>query len=199
MKPLTLAKSRLTSVGRRDSIADLACAIAKDVVCAALATPRVDSVVVISRDADIQHEVEALGADSVAEPQAILGDLNAVLTFAQDRVLGIAPHASLAILPGDLATLQPSSLHYLLENTDDGEVGFVADHLGTGTSALTCRRAHPVATMFGQDSAQAHSQAGYTDLTNYADLSVRLDIDTEDDWQLAKELGLGPNALALLA
>jgi 2-phospho-L-lactate guanylyltransferase len=198
IKPPQIAKSRLGSTLRQASTAEFAAAFAKDVVAVTAHVANVDRVVAVTSDSSLTRELESSGAHVLSEPVLLTGDLNAVLKFAQGEVLSQHPHCPIAIVTADLATIQPAALVVLLDSARQSEFGYVADHTGSGTSLLINRSGRAVTTEFGPQSASAHRALGFDDLTEFADDSLRLDVDTPDDLERAIVVGLGPAASRLV-
>lgn len=198
IKSPQIAKSRLEGTPRAASTAEFAGAFARDVVAVAKRVSEVDRVVVVTSDGGLAKEVESLGARVLSEPTRLTGDLNAVLKFAQGEELSNYPNCPIAIVTADLATIQPAALASLLDNASRTERGFVADHTGLGTSLLINRSGRAVTTAFGPASANAHRTRGFDDLTEFAQDSLRLDVDTPDDLERAIVVGLGPAASRLV-
>lgn len=198
IKPPQIAKSRLESTKRRVTTEELARAFAKDVVAVATQVASVVGVVAVTSDSSLARELRSSGATVLAEPVRLTGDLNAVLEFAQAEVLVQHPNCGIAIVTADLATIQPQSLANLLDSASRSKIGYVADHRGSGTSLLLNRSGHSVTPAFGLESASAHRARDFGDLTEFADDSLRLDIDTPDDLERAIAVGLGPAARRLV-
>lgn len=198
IKPPQIGKSRLVGTPQRASTAEFARAFAKDVVAVATHVANVDRVVAVTSDSSLRHELESLGAYVLIEPLSLTGDLNAVLNFAQSELLSQYPNCAIALVTADLATLQSASLANLLASVTNTELGYVADHTGSGTSLLINRSGRAVTTHFGPESARSHRSLGFDDLTEFADDSLRLDVDTPDDLERAIATGLGPTASRLI-
>jgi len=198
IKPPRIAKSRLESTPRPASTADFAGAFAHDVVAVATQVAIVDRVIAVTSDRSLTHALESLGASVLFEPTELAGDLNAVLEFAQGEVLSRHPHCPIAIVTADLATIKPAPLSTLLNGASTSAYGFVADHIGLGTTLVINRSGRPVTTDFGPHSASSHRALGFDDLTEFADDSLRLDVDTPDDLERAIVVGLGPAAARLI-
>jgi 2-phospho-L-lactate guanylyltransferase len=175
------AKSRLSDLddSARQIIAD---AMALDVVAAALRTPSVNRVVVVSNDSHIGWAVKEMGAELVPDPGQGLNEAIAASAFR-------GPWAALL---GDLPAVTPAALDDALIAAGAFEVGFVPDAAGTGTSLLVA--ATQVATFFGADSAARHSAAGYQRVDAVPEV-VRRDVDDLVSLRAAAGLGLGERTL----
>ncbi len=174
VKELSQAKARLAPVldaaGRRE----LAVALLRDVLAAALACPALDKVAVVTRDADVLALAAEAGAEGLAEP----GGLNEALTTASetiarrgvDRLLVLAADLPLAA-PDDIATVAEADADVAIVPSTDG-----------GTNALALPPGG-IAFRFGPDSSRRHLAAvAVADLRPLRlDLpALAFDIDTPD-------------------
>lgn len=179
----------LTDVDRRD----LALAMARDTVAAALACAR-GPVLVLTDD----ETVEAMAAEcgAAVAPDGGRG-LNAELAGAVDSV---APTDGVCVLLGDVPAVRPADLAEALElagcTSAPGVV--VPDWEGTGTTlvALAPGRLGRAGFCFGPDSARCHRQAGLREVGLHL-ARLRSDVDTASAWDRAVLLGLGPATTAL--
>ncbi|MFD6795675.1 MULTISPECIES: 2-phospho-L-lactate guanylyltransferase [Prauserella salsuginis group] len=223
MKPPHVGKSRLrgalaspVSPGSPDGAGmraaevhtSLVLALARDTVSAALDTPGVDRVVVVTGDVDALTPLAELGAEIVDDRGA--PDLNTALRAAEPLVrapCGVAagpPGAGgdrgdrgvVGALQADLPALRSSDLAAALAEAD-GRRAFTADRHGTGTTLLLSAPGEPLAPDFGPGSAHAHARSGAVALTTAA-ASLRSDVDTPSDLRHARTLGLGPSTTELL-
>lgn len=193
VKRLTAAKTRLrgaVGAGRHES---LVLAMAMDTVAAALATPGVGGVVVVTADPSVTAAVTALGARAVPEPGHV-GGLNAALSHAASVVVGRS-----AALPADLPALRGDELSAALRalaTTAAG--GYVPDAAGTGTVLLAAAVDGRLVPRFGPGSAVAHGHGGARRVEGDWP-SLRHDVDTPADLAFAVALGAGPHTRALLS
>ena len=189
------AKSRLA--GRSPDRTALARALALDCVSAALACPPVDSVLVVSADPVVLHEVQLRGAQVVCEPPSRPG-LNAAVSLA----LAHARPGPVAVLLADLPCLRSTDLRTALaacsRALDGGAAAAVVpDASGAGTVLLSAIDAAAVTPAFGPGSASAHAGGGAVRLD--LDLPrLRRDVDTPGDLADALVLGVGPATEAAL-
>jgi 2-phospho-L-lactate/phosphoenolpyruvate guanylyltransferase len=192
VKRLAAAKTRLrgaVGAGRHES---LVLAMAQDTVAAALATPGVVSVVVVTTDPAVTSAVTALGARAVPEP-ARGGGLNAALSHAASVVAGRS-----AALPADLPALRGDELSAALRALATSAAGgYVPDAAGTGTVLLAAAVGGRLSPRFGPGSAAAHSHGGARRVEGDWP-SLRHDVDTAEDLAVAVSLGPGPHTRALL-
>lgn len=187
VKGLEDAKSRL-SVGPRR--ADWALAFAGDTVRAALDSPGIRDVIVITDDERVRTE---LGASGLAIHYAADGGggLNGCLARTADACAG-----PVVMMLGDLPSLTGSAVQAFLDFAEHNPVSFVADAHGTGTTMLA---EHPrITPRFGERSRAAHAAAGYAEFAG-APGRLRRDVDDDIDLWDAVRLGVGPATAALLA
>lgn len=196
LKPLTLAKSRLAPYAGPHR-AELALSFALDTVTAALATPGVNRVLVVTRDPAAGARLAALGALVVAdEPD---GGLNRALAHGAASALALAPRAPLAVLSADLPALRPAELARVLGAVPADGRAFLPDSPGLGTTLLACAPGRPLSPAFGDGSRARHAAGGALELRLPDVESVRRDVDTGTDLGQAAALGLGPHTSALFA
>ena len=182
------AKTRLA----RSGVAEhqrLAVAFAWDTIAAALASPWVEGVWVVT-DAS---ELVPPGAHHLPDEGA--GDLNRALARAADAISSTHPTLGIAALCADLPALSSTDLGDALATIQ--QRSFVADAAGTGTTLLVAPARVQLTPSFGEDSARRHADSGARPLT--ADLTtLRLDVDTAADLARAVTVGVGEHtALAL--
>ncbi len=193
VKRLELAKTRLTGF-TPSARADLALAFAADVVCAVLACPLVQHVLVVTDDERAAAALAALGAEVVGDrPDSGLNPAlahGAALVRERDAQCGVATASS------DLASLRPQDLAVVLAALSPGGRGFVGDMAGTGTTVLGAAPGADLAPSFGPGSWRRHSDSGAMELT--APQTVHLDVDTPDDLVLAMALGVGTHTRGVL-
>lgn len=197
-KLLSRAKTRLAPLtGRSGDDAparhrELVLAMLADTVAAALASPAVGGVLVVTDDPGVGDVVRLLGARTV--PDTPDRGLNAALAHgaAVARAAGAGP---VAAMNSDLPALRPAELTAAL--ADVVGRGFVADAEGTGTTLL-CAAAGDLDPHFGPGSAAAHARSGAVPLTGDWP-GLRRDVDTPADLDTAAGLGVGPRTARLLA
>jgi 2-phospho-L-lactate guanylyltransferase len=193
VKRLALAKSRLAAYGdaaRRD----LALAFAIDVVTAALSTPGVTDVLVVTDDDRAAGALAAVGARIVADsPDA---GLNPALEHGAE-LLRVAADVGVATLSADLPALQPADLAAALAAVPGGRRAFVADAAGTGTTLLAAAPGILLAPGYGPGSRATHLASGALELVGAPGL--RLDVDTPEDLVAALLLGVGAATAAVAA
>ncbi|WNV74518.1 2-phospho-L-lactate guanylyltransferase [Geodermatophilus sp. DSM 44513] len=195
-KQLSLAKTRLRpltagTAGRPGAAHDrLVLALLGDTVAAALSSPAVAGVLVVTDDPAAAAEVRALGARTVPdEPDA---GLNPALAHGA-RATGAA---AVAALSSDLPALRPEELTAALAAAEVAARCFVADAQGTGTTLLTAVGTD-LSPAFGPGSARRHAVGGAVRLDGHWPGLAR-DVDTAGDLRAALALGVGPRTAALL-
>lgn len=195
VKRLAAAKTRLGPPYDHDR-AELALAFALDTTAAALACPAVDAVVAVTDDRTAAAALRDVGAEVVAdEPDA---GLNPALTHGASVAAGSWPGRGAGALSADLPGLRPDELAAVLARAAAHDRSFVRDAEGSGTTLVLARSAADLRPSFGPGSAGRHARSGMTDLTSEDVMSVRRDVDTAADLDLARASGLGPRTTRLL-
>lgn len=192
VKPPSFGKSRL--VGTTDEQRrQLAEAFALDTVQAAVSTPGVEAVLVVTDDFRLAAAMRALGC--AVMPDGASDDLNATLVQAAAEVVRRWPQAVPVALCADLPALRPAELGAVLSevvlHVAAGRAVFVRDRSGVGTT-LYAAAADRFAPRFGLDSAARHADAGAVEVGSDAP-SVRTDVDDLADLGAALVTGVGPH------
>ncbi|MFE9255884.1 2-phospho-L-lactate guanylyltransferase [Streptomyces sp. NPDC006879] len=195
LKPLALAKSRLTAAAGERLRPLLALAFAQDTVSAALACDRVRDVVVVTDDPLAGSELSRLGARILADTPG--AGLNAALTHGAQRVRGERPGSALAALNADLPALRPPELQRALDGAATFCRSFLPDAAGIGTTLLCATVGSALGPSFGGPSRVRHGASGAVELPGVGVASVRRDVDTGSDLSAAARLGLGPHTATL--
>lgn len=197
VKLLHLAKSRLSADPAERSA--LALAFAADTVAAALRTPTVIEVVVVTDDATAAALVRDLGAEVVSdEPDA---GLNPALRHGAAHAAARHPGCGIGALSADLPALRPQDLEHALVRARTAGVAVVPDVEGSGTTAYLVVDAESFAPAFGKDSLRTHVTAGALALAADNDnelASLRQDVDTQADLAAAVALGVGTHTARTL-
>lgn len=190
VKRLGAAKSRLSSLFSPDVRERVVLAMLIDTLTAAGAVPGIESITVVTPDPAVTAAVTALGAMAMADPTPLghPDPLNNAILAACAQVQTTT--ANIAVLQGDLPALRSSDLGAALTLAALRSRSFVADRLGTGTSALFAFGI-PLDPRFGGDSARRHRDSGAVELIGEWP-GLRCDIDTPEDFVEARRLGLGP-------
>jgi 2-phospho-L-lactate guanylyltransferase len=196
VKRLRVAKSRLAPLAGPVRT-DLALAMALDTVAAALDSPAVETVVVVTDEPHAADEARRLGAHVVSDvPDA---GLNPALEYAAAAARAWCAVCGIAALSADLPALRPAELGRALDAAARHRRAFVPDVSGTGTTLLCARPGEPLAAAYGAGSRERHRRSGAVELRLRAVESVRRDVDTPDDLAAAVRLGVGPRTRAALA
>lgn len=184
-KALPAAKSRLLPASA-DAAAHrrLVEAIRADTVAAALAADGVARVLlVVDRAAGV---VAHPGVEVLVQRAT---GLNAALAEAAEHALRRWPGDGVAALVGDLPALRPDELAEALRAAAAHPHAFVVDAAGTGTTLLTAAPGQALRPAFGLESAARHAQIA---VAVPGAPGLRRDVDTADDLDDARALGLGP-------
>lgn len=188
VKPPAFAKSRLADLGdatRRE----LATAFAVDTVSAALASPVVDRVLVVTDDHELARGLADLGVDVL--PDGTTDDLNETLRLAAAEMHRRHPDLRLAALCADLPALRPAELAVALTVAPQDRMAFVADADGVGTTVVVASAPETFRPRFGPASRQQHLDAGAHEIDGVDVPSLRRDVDDRDDLAEAVALGVG--------
>jgi 2-phospho-L-lactate guanylyltransferase len=178
VKPAAGAKSRL----------GLGAELARAIACSAVAR-----VLVVTSDLGFRPPAAELVAEGA------LAGIDAAIR----RAAALAPDAPRAALLGDLPSLRPEDLAAALDAAahlaPQTPRAFVSDREGTGTTLVTAAARMSLLTAFGPGSAAAHRALGLLELELPAESTVTADVDTVDQLEVARVLGLGPATRAALA
>jgi 2-phospho-L-lactate guanylyltransferase len=199
VKALGRAKSRLLGaadggVGDRAAHEALVLALVRDTAAAALATPNVRRLLVVTSDPTVAG---TLADDGVATaPDLPDAGLNAAFAHGADLLLLADPAATVAALQSDLPALRTEELAAALTESA-GRRAFCADRQGTGTTLLVAAPGGPLDPRFGPGSAAAHAASGAVRIG--ADLpALRCDVDTAADLALARRMGVGVHTCSVV-
>ncbi len=178
------AKSRLGAVLDPEERRDLVEHLLRGTVTAALATPGVVEVLVVSPDPEVLALAEASGARPVLQQSR---GLNPALHEAR----AVATGDRLLVLPADLPGLTASDVASVIAAGDAAgspSVVLAPDRHGRGTNALLLDPPDAIDPAFGGDS-----RAGHAWLAASADIAfvevpgiLDLDVDTPEDLLLAE-------------
>lgn len=186
VKRLSAAKSRLAPIFSSATREAVVLAMLVDTITAASA---VAPVTVVTPDDTAADAARQLGAGVLVDPTppGHHDPLNNALALAEAELRTRTPNV--VVLQGDLPALQPRELAEAMAMARGYPRSFVGDRHGTGTSALFAFGT-ALAPRFGSDSAARHRHSGAVELTG-AWPGLRCDIDTPDDLQAARRLGVG--------
>lgn len=181
------AKSRLGAVLDAEERHELAASLARRTIAAAVATPTVNEVLVITPDDEVRALALELGARPIRQRTSGLND-----GLREARAEAVAAGASaILILPTDLPHITPDDLGAVVSSLQRGRrplVVIVADRHGRGTNALLVAPPDAIDFCFGGDSRAAHVAAAIDAGALLVELAgpLRLDLDTPDDLVLAE-------------
>ena len=185
VKRFAVAKTRLALPA--DERERIAAAMASDTVAAALATPSVVRVVVVTDEPAAARALARLGAEVVPDqPDA---GLNQALAHGIAHARGSGAGA-VATLSADLPAITPDALAAALALVAPS--GVVADRAGSGTTLLAAVSGEALVPEYGDGSLRRHVASGARDLSDLVDQRLRLDVDTVADLEAALRLGVGP-------
>lgn len=195
VKRAGIAKSRLTGVTAQQRT-ELARAFPADCAEAALATPNVATVVMVTDDEPARAMLLELGAEVIPdEPDA---GLNPALEYAREYVQERYGGHPVAVLSGDLPAITADELATALRRADDVPRAFLTDQAGDGTTLLTAQPGVELCPRFGTASRRQHLVTGAHELDPTGLPTVRRDVDTLDDLRAAHGLGVGRHTAAVL-
>lgn len=202
VKPTAIGKSRLEVAGI-DRMS-LARAIALDTIAAAAACEVVAQVFVVTDDAalvtlafdipGLRFVPESDGVGAVRGVAPVRG-VDAAVALGAATAGERMPRAALL---GDLPALRSADLAVALAAAASVDRGVVADAEGTGSTLVTARAGVVWDSAFGVDSFARHVKLGCVPL-GIADAStLRRDVDTAAQFEIAAAIGLGPRTAALI-
>ena len=197
VKRLAVAKTRLAPIFSTRTREAVVLAMLIDTLTAAAAVASLHSITVITPDDDAAAAAAQLGAKVLADPTPAghPDSLNNAISVAERLVAESV--TNVVVLQGDLPALQTQELAEAVAAARNHPRSFVADRLGTGTTAL-CAFGVALEPQFGPDSSARHRRSGAVELTG-AWPGLRCDIDTPDDLAVARRLGVGPATARALA
>ena len=189
VKRLTAAKTRLAPVFSARTRENVVLAMLVDTLGAAARVGSLRSISVITPDEAAAAAAIELGAEVLADPtpEGHSDPLNNAITAAERAIAGL--FSNIVVLQGDLPALQTQELSEAIAAARHHRRSFVADRLGTGTSALFAFGA-ALDPQFGPDSSARHRRSGAIELTG-AWPGLRCDVDTPADLAVARRLGVG--------
>lgn len=186
VKRFSTAKQRLGETIADRLRADLAKAMAGDVLTALRACEAVERTIVVTSEPSVMSAARYIGAavveDTAEEGQSAAASLG--LAYAIDHGFDRA-----LCVPGDCPALDPAEVQELL-TVERQEVVIVPDRHGSGTNGLLLTPPDALSPSFGPDSRMRHQQ-----LADAAGVAWRiveapsllLDVDTGEDLQALRE------------
>jgi 2-phospho-L-lactate/phosphoenolpyruvate guanylyltransferase len=197
VKRLAAAKTRLAPVFSARTRENVVLAMLQDTMTAAARVRSLRSITVVTPDEAAAAAAADLGAEVLTDPtpEGHRDPLNHAIAAAERALSGSC--ANLVVLQGDLPALQTQELDEAIAAARHHRRSFVADRLGTGTSAL-CAFGSALDPQFGADSSARHRRSGAIELTG-AWPGLRCDVDTPADLAAARQLGIGPATARAIA
>ncbi|OBA82363.1 2-phospho-L-lactate guanylyltransferase [Mycobacterium sp. 1164966.3] len=197
VKRLAAAKTRLAPVFSARTRENVVLAMLQDTLTAAARVRALRSITVVTPDEAAAAAAADAGAEVLTDPtpEGHRDPLNHAIAAAERALSGSG--ANLVVLQGDLPALQTQELDEAITAARHHRRSFVADRLGTGTSAL-CAFGSALDPQFGADSSARHRRSGAIELTG-AWPGLRCDVDTPADLAAARQLGIGPATARAIA
>lgn len=196
VKRWALAKSRMDGGTRmRESLAR---AFALDVVSVLGDVPRIEAVVIVTDERELEHFGRRLGASIVPDRALLSADpLNRAVGLGRGHAAAVRPDAPIVVIPADLPAVTAAVIDEALRQLAVWDSAFVPDASGLGTTLLAASSPALLQPAYGPDSARSHAALGAHAVTA-VDPRVRRDVDTVHDLQDARALGVGPSTVAAL-
>ncbi|TDO52696.1 2-phospho-L-lactate guanylyltransferase [Kribbella sp. VKM Ac-2527] len=195
VKRTAIAKSRLAAAYPQHR-PELARAFAVDTTAAALSSPLVRAVLVVTDDPVVAADVTEAGARVIPDLPGV--GLNEALEHGAAVAAAEFPESGVAALSADLPALRPLELTTALA-ASVADRSFVIDLPGTGTTMLAAGPGVGLDPRFGVGSALAHQASGAVPLELTSIDSLRRDVDTAADLAHAVQLGVGPRTADVMS
>lgn len=202
VRSLAAAKERLAALLTIRERRSLAAAMLSDVLAAAVATPELRQVWIVTSDNEAATMARGLGA-LVLEETPVQGSgspLNAALEGARIAIsTRTKPPDALLVLPLDIPAATPAALSSFLQGGpgSDGKLVRICPARDGGTNALLLRPPRVIPFRFGVGSAGAHARAGTAAsaiVTLRPQALLQDDVDTPADIErLVRGGASGPN------
>ncbi len=179
-KALDQAKGRLAAILGEDERRQLALAMLEDVVRALQAIAAIDSVAVVSPDADVRALASDLGATTIEEPANVRG-INQALTYALG-VMSPRPETLVVVL-ADVPEISSADVEAALGVLPERGLVICPSH-DKGTGLLAMRPAGVIPFRFGPQSFSLHKREAAAQGLRAEVVraeSLARDIDSPDD------------------
>lgn len=182
VKPLRLAKSRLSEVMTPEERQTFAESLLRHVLGVVRSVPQVGGTLVISRDNRVLSIAREYGANTVQESGN--PELNTALTRAT-QVIGGWRCTAVLVLPADLPLISAEDITAIIDlGREEPSVVIATDRNEDGTNALFMRPPGLIPYAYGPGSYRRHidiaAQAGVT-VQVYHSTRLQLDIDLPED------------------
>jgi 2-phospho-L-lactate guanylyltransferase len=200
VKALALGKSRLGRGLARTELERLVLAMLGDVVSALREVGELDLVAVVTPDARVAEEAQALGAAALLrDDPGLVAALDAAARELARRGL-----RDLLVVLGDVPAAQAPEVAKLFAALRGlgGRGVVLAPSRDGGTSALLRAPWDAIPNRFGKDSAAAHREAAQAAGLPYCELplaSLAVDLDRAEDAEALRDAPGAPRTRALLA
>ncbi len=183
-------KSRLAAELHDDERMVLIAAMANRVIGAVTESSIAESIVIVSREADLLRNLRISGnrIRLVHQPAHSIG-LNAAIDLGRRDALAREAERVL-VLSADLPLLTPAAVVEFAAVDERAGVSVVTDRAGLGTNALLLRGTGTIARFsfrFGRDSRRLHRDEAARLGATYIERAISeiaLDLDTPDDWAM---------------
>lgn len=195
VKRTAIAKSRLAAAYPQHR-PELARAFAVDTTAAALESPLVRAVLVVTDDPVVSVDLAAIGVRVIPDLPEV--GLNEALDHGAAVAAADYPESGIVALSADLPALRPHELTAALAACV-ADRSLVIDQPGTGTTMLAAAPGVRLDPRFGVGSARAHQASGAVPLELRSIDSVRRDVDTAADLAHAVQLGVGPRTADVMS
>ncbi len=196
MKPVTLAKSRLSAALQPEARAALVRAMAADVLDALVSSRRLERVVVVTSDPSLGALAVERGC--VAAPERVPGGLNCQLE-AVAEALELEGFDTMLVVPADVPCLRPADVCRLLDAHAGGVTACVST-VDQGTNALVVSPPGAVPMLFGPGSGPRYLGACRSRGIAARELVIDglRDVDRPADLEWLGEEGVGTRSWSVL-
>ena len=192
VKAFSKGKSRLSAALTDEERSALNKIMFSHVLRVAISTPKIDEVIVISRDSNVLDMAEKTGAHAILEEDE--STLNGALETARKAAI-ILEASALLILPSDLAKIRSKDLEIIIQSNspDTSSVVIAPDTKLSGTNVLLLQPPDIIPFSFGKNSFPKHQEdankAGCK-VTILERPNLTFDVDEPDDLKvLRKSMG----------
>ncbi|MFQ5473983.1 MAG: 2-phospho-L-lactate guanylyltransferase, partial [Dehalococcoidia bacterium] len=138
-----------------DERRQLALAMLEDIVRALQAVPRIDSISIVSPDAEVLGKARELGANAIEEPPSVRG-INQALSHGAKTISDDA--ATLLVILADVPAIAPAEIEAIIDALPSGKGLVICPSAARGTSALALRPPGTIPFRFGPNSFSAHKR-----------------------------------------
>ncbi|MCH8814411.1 MAG: 2-phospho-L-lactate guanylyltransferase [Chloroflexi bacterium] len=154
-KSLDEAKGRLAGLLSDDERRQLTLAMLEDIVRTLQAVPRIDSISIVSPDAEVLGKARELDANAIEEPTSVRG-INQALSHGAKAIS--TDTGTLLVILADVPAVTPSEIEAIIDAIPSGKGLVICPSAAKGTSALALRPPGAIPFRFGPDSFSAHKR-----------------------------------------